>query len=720
VDNQREKQVFQLIATIQWAVISLTFLYTQLPHIEHIERYTYWLLGASAVYALIFSKLPEALYSRPRFFLWLSLIHQFYAVLLVHFTGGIESDLHWLFLLPILFITAYYGMKEGFLTAALSSGLLLWTYLLDPHGLSNVIFWHICLRRLAVLLGTALFGGLFANEEIRERKQIEISHELSQMYMQDPSLQNILASTSKQIEKAFDVELYALMLFDARNKTLIAQKPAKGLALNRMNKQAMPIDLESPIMSVVAKGEVFVSNKSVDTARCQEIDDLIKVSGVRNILIAGLISKNDLIGVLVLANKNGRKGFDKIDASLMKAISGQTAIHLERARLYERTQRNAEEATMLFNISKALSSTINIDILLKLIAENTAEFLGADTSCLMLLDKKVKELSGRATYCSGAKTLVRRHACPLVRLRLGEGVPGWVAKNAQALLISDVKADPRFKSMSKLCRKDIGSALSVPLIVKDSVIGVLNAGSILPHKFNEEDLKTMITLAGEAAVAIHNAQLFSQLEELYLDTLKTLIAAIEVKDRYTRGHSEHVIRYALAIAQELNLTKQEKGVVKAAALLHDIGKIGITEKILLKSGRLTREEREQIRKHPSIGVEILGSIRALREVIPLVLHHHERYDGKGYPSQLRSEEIPVGARILAVADAFDAMISDRPYRKALSFKKALAELSENSGSQFDPKVVKIFVDILKKPDIEEELSRIERQLEAEKVSTKKE
>jgi diguanylate cyclase (GGDEF)-like protein len=171
---------------------------------------------------------------------------------------------------------------------------------------------------------------------------------------------------------------------------------------------------------------------------------------------------------------------------------------------------------------------------------------------------------------------------------------------------------------------------------------------------------------------------------------------IELKDHYTGSHVEETVYYSREIARELDLPKVETEQVKQAAILHDLGKIGISERILLKKGKLTKKEFAEIKKHPVIAADIIRPIHFLKEIVPMVLHHHERWDGKGYPTGLKGEEIPIGARIIAIADVYQALTSDRPYRKAFSKKEAVRIIKNGSGTQFDPKVVDVFLKVLKR------------------------
>ncbi len=181
-----------------------------------------------------------------------------------------------------------------------------------------------------------------------------------------------------------------------------------------------------------------------------------------------------------------------------------------------------------------------------------------------------------------------------------------------------------------------------------------------------------------------------------VESIFAFAKTIELKDRYTGEHVGETMFYATEVAKELGLSKEQKEFVKQAAVLHDLGKIGISEKILLKKSKLTKKEFERIKKHPHIAADILRPIHALHDVIPLIFYHHERWDGKGYPDGIKGEDIPIGARIISIADVYQALTSDRPYRKAYSKKDAVKIIKNGSGTQFDPQVVNAFLEILKK------------------------
>lgn len=200
-------------------------------------------------------------------------------------------------------------------------------------------------------------------------------------------------------------------------------------------------------------------------------------------------------------------------------------------------------------------------------------------------------------------------------------------------------------------------------------------------------------------LARRSFELYSRMRKMYLDTIRTLAAAIDAKDPYTHGHSDRVSKMAVRLARKLDFYEMEIEYIEYASILHDIGKIGIEDRILGKKGKLTDEEYGKIKEHPVIGANIIESIEFLRKCSKAVLHHHERYDGKGYPDGLKGDEIPKFARLLAIVDAYDAMNSDRPYRSRLSAKDILSELENETGKQFDPKMVKVFISLLKEKGV---------------------
>ncbi len=317
----------------------------------------------------------------------------------------------------------------------------------------------------------------------------------------------------------------------------------------------------------------------------------------------------------------------------------------------------------------------------------------SELSSLMLLDKN-DELS--IVAAKGLPKKIKEET----RIKIGDGIAGKVAASGEHVFVENIDTDVRFLRTDNVEKYISKSFMSVPLKVKNKVIGVLNINSSQEKKhFDDRDLKLLTILADQAAMRLDNIEMFNNLQSFYLEIVQALVGAIDAKDAYTYNHSDRAKKYAGKIASKINLPNAIVSSIEYAALMHDIGKIGIPDGILLKKERLTKEEMNFIRQHPSIGYKILSPVKFLASVAPIVLYHHEWFNGSGYPEGLSKEEIPLGARIVAVIDAYDAMTSDRPYRKALPVDVALEQLKIGAGKQFDPKIVDIFTSVVKEEQL---------------------
>ncbi|MDD5127960.1 MAG: HD domain-containing protein [Dehalococcoidales bacterium] len=341
---------------------------------------------------------------------------------------------------------------------------------------------------------------------------------------------------------------------------------------------------------------------------------------------------------------------------------------------------------LLYRVGRKIGSAADISRLLDQILRMTQQALQASASSVLLLDRNRKDLYFQ-TVEGQAKSKVQQ-----VRLDLNSGIAGWVARHASPLIINDVNKDHRFhKGVDKSTGFVTKAILAVPLVWGQEVIGVLEVlNKTDGSSFNAQDLQVSMTLAAIAASAISNARLHQAVLDGYKSTVKVLTAAIDARDPYTCGHSQRVMEYTMMGAAQFSFSPEEMQTIEFGSLLHDVGKIGIYDSILRKPDYLTSDEWAMMRKHPLIGARILGEIPFLEKARDLVLHHHERYDGTGYPEGLKGEAITKGARLLAVADAFDTMTTDRSYRAALGVDIALNELNKFAGTQFCPIAVAAF------------------------------
>ncbi|HEY43242.1 MAG TPA: HD domain-containing protein [Anaerolineae bacterium] len=266
-----------------------------------------------------------------------------------------------------------------------------------------------------------------------------------------------------------------------------------------------------------------------------------------------------------------------------------------------------------------------------------------------------------------------------------------VVERGEALLTTNAQEDPRFDGIQSVVAYSLRSILCVPLKVKDDIIGVIYAENrIREGIFTEAHRFLLSAFADQAAVALENAKLFNDLSLSYHETLESLARALDAREKETEQHTRRVELYSMALAKTMGLSDEELIEIRRGTLMHDIGKIGVPDAILQKPGPLTEEEWVHMRRHPEIGLSILQGILFFKGAIDIVGSHHEHYDGGGYPRGLVGDQIPLGARIFTVADALDAITSDRVYRKAQPFKAAYEEIMRCRGTQFDPKVVDAF------------------------------
>ncbi len=269
-------------------------------------------------------------------------------------------------------------------------------------------------------------------------------------------------------------------------------------------------------------------------------------------------------------------------------------------------------------------------------------------------------------------------------------------REQSSVISSDALVDERFTHSKSVATLAVRSAMCTPLMNRGKVLGIVYVDSTSEaNLFSRDDLGLFSAIALKAGIAIDNARLYDDLRSLFYNTVETLVRTIQAKDQYTSGHSTRVSRYALLVADKLRLSTKDKHQLYLAAMLHDIGKIGVPDDLLQRPGKLSDDEMERVRNHVQLGASMIEMLGEMHPIVPLIRHHHESWDGTGYPDALKGEEIPLVSRIIAVADTYDAMTSDRPYRKRRSHREAIEEIKRTSGTKLDPRVAEAFLEVLR-------------------------
>jgi HD-GYP domain-containing protein (c-di-GMP phosphodiesterase class II) len=341
-------------------------------------------------------------------------------------------------------------------------------------------------------------------------------------------------------------------------------------------------------------------------------------------------------------------------------------------------ERKVFELISLNNIGKAVTSVLKLDDLLEVILSKICELIEVDAAVVALngsqSDMKITHVRGLPRSCVGRRFPMDVEVAYRAALKKGEPIVIPNLETEEGLLV--------FKLESRM-----RSAIAVPLKTRKEDVGMLVLNSTTLNNFTEDHVLLLSTFGAQAAIAIVNAKLYQELKQMLVGVMASFSAAIEAKDPYTEGHSSRVAEYAVSIGVKMEFKGSAMEELRNAGLIHDIGKIGVSEAIICKKGKLAVDEIEEMKLHPLYGETIAKPIPFLSAVVPGVKWHHERFDGCGYPDGIAGESIPLVARILSVADAFDAITSIRPYRGPRSPKAALKEIKKHSGSQFDPKVV---------------------------------
>lgn len=458
--------------------------------------------------------------------------------------------------------------------------------------------------------------------------------------------------------------------------------------LQEFNFSLVITDIKMPKMD----GEVLLEYMQ---GRCPDIPVII-LTGFIDIKVAIAIMKKGAFDYCIKPIKK-----EQLLITVKKGIQYRTLteknrqLEKENIEYQDNLKKKVSDQTATINnllsFANQLNSLETLDEVLQATIDIIKEFTASQRISVMLLDEKNKYL-----------TIIKSEGLPedIVRntkVRVGQGIAGKIIDENEVLVINDAS---HFGSNLGITEYDAFMAtplLKVSLRVQKNPLGVINITNKKDNlPYTEEDASIISCIADTVSVAINNHQNILKLRNSYLESIRALANTMGSKDPDMSEHCARIVNLAIVVAEKFDLSEDEKEALRFAAILHDIGKIGIKEDILMKQGKLTPKEYDEMKRHVNIGIDIIKPVKHLEKTIPLILHHHERYDGNGYPDGLKGESIPIGARIIGVIDAFDAMTSNRPYQEKMEIKNAISELKKYSGSQFDPKVVDILVDCIAK------------------------
>ncbi len=419
---------------------------------------------------------------------------------------------------------------------------------------------------------------------------------------------------------------------------------------------------------------------------------------IRSWLGIPLIAHGQVIGMLSV-DSTEENHFTEEHARLSTAFANHAAIAIENARLHEQSETQIQRLTALRDVDTAIASSLDLRVTLNILMDHAISQLKTDAMDILVYNPGMQDLETMASAGFQSSRVSRG------LLRIGEGLGGKIALSRKPLQILDLRHTPEYERLSWLSEERFVSYFGFPLIGKGQVKGVLETFFRESFAPSADWLAFTQTIAGQAAIAIDNSQLFENLQRInqeltlaYDTTLEGWGKALELRDKETQGHTRRVTELTLRLARRMGLSDAEIANIHRGVLLHDIGKMGVPDHILRKTGPLNDLEWEQMRQHPQHAYDLLLPIAYLRPALDIPYCHHERWDGSGYPRGLKGEEIPIPARIFAVVDVWDALLSERPYRKPWTQKTTMDYIRKEAGLRFDPRVVDIFLQMMSEAD----------------------
>jgi len=529
-----------------------------------------------------------------------------------------------------------------------------------------------------------------AQNRLREMETINhVSSSLRTTQLQTDMIDILL----DEILKLLKAENGAIWLYDNPSGMLI-RRTTRGIATHAKNNSMHPG--EGIVGNVFQTGNIHISTDLINDPLLFKEDLDIIVPGYKGICIP-IQSTVGILGTLTIQMESNRplEGYVNLLTTLAE-IAGNS---IHRAELFEQSREQIHKLTTLRDIDSAIASSTDLRVTLNILTDHAIKHLKVDAVDILLYHPELQSI----TYLTSAGFNTPSPSRPT--MRIGEGLAGQVVMKGRIDHVTDMQNLSEVKSDPMLLRERFVAYIGVPLVVKGQVKGVFEVFNRTPLVPNEEWMQFLQTLAGQAAIAIDNSQLFDNLQrsnqeltQAYDTTLEGWARALELRDRETEGHTRRVTELTTRLARFMNISEDDLVNIYRGVLLHDIGKMGVPDQILRKTGPLTDMEWGEMRQHPQYAFNLLAPIPYLRFALDIPYCHHEHWDGSGYPRGLKGEQIPLSARIFSIVDIWDALLSDRPYRKAWNRERVIKYLQEISGKILDPAVVKAFLGMISEDD----------------------
>jgi PAS domain S-box-containing protein/putative nucleotidyltransferase with HDIG domain len=556
---------------------------------------------------------------------------------------------------------------------------------------------------LFTLRGRELILGIDHDITERNRREEDIKHRLAELEAINKVSSDLRAAQT--LEEILPLLLDTILdVMHAAQGSIWLYDPIKGeldpVATRGFEAQTGMPPLPSVKPGAGIAGRVFASGQPYVSGDFQLYPNLSKTT--RQLIPPGIggaaipiRAEENILGTIIV-NVPLPRELTPDEVHLLTTLSEIAGIAIRRTSLRQQTDRRLRHLTALSEINRAITSSVDLHLNLTMLLNQVIAQLDIDAADVLLLNPILRTLDYAAGSGFRTRTVERAHQ------RMDEGYAGRAVMERHILYIPNlVERDDNPLIAKTLAGEAFVSYYAVPLLAKGQIKGVLEIFHRVPHEHDTEWLNFLNTLAEQAAIAIDNVTLFDNLQRsnvelvlAYDATIEGWSRALDLRDKETEGHTQRVADITVRLARTFSLSEAELVQVRWGALLHDIGKMGVPDEILLKPGPLTDDEWVIMKKHPVLAYEMLSPIHYLRSALDIPYHHHEKWDGTGYPLGLKGEQIPLTARIFAVVDVWDALRSDRPYRKGWSDEKAREHIRSLAGTHFDPKAVEVFLNAM--------------------------